>query len=112
MSDALDGPLWMLLSLFALWLVTSAAVAAASVRLSARSPASAVRLEPEAWMALATSGAAVGGFVGVGLAAPGLSMSDTSGGIAASVAVAAVGMVLGAALACGVAAFYLWMREG
>ena len=112
MTDSLDGPLWLLLSLFALWLLTSAAVAAASVRLASREPAGPVRLEPEAWMALATSGAAVGGFVGVGLAAPGLSVADSTGGVALSVAVAAVGMVLGATLSCGVAAFYLWMREG
>ena len=112
MSDALNGPLWLLLSLFALWLATSAVVAAASVRLSSRAVTAPVHLEPEAWMALATSGSAVGGFVGVGLAAPGLAVSTSDGSIALSVAVAAVGMVLGAALACGVAALYLWMREG
>jgi hypothetical protein len=112
MSGSLDGPLWMLLALFALWLATSAMVAVASVRLASRVTAAPVRLEPEAWMALATSGSAVGGFVGVGLAAPGLTVAGASGAIALSIAVAAVGMVLGAALACGVAAFYLWMREG
>lgn len=112
MGESLDGPLWLLLSLFALWLATSAAVAAASVRLASREPAGPVRLEPEAWMALATSGAAVGGFVGVGLAAPGLAAAGSAGGIALSVTVAAIGMVLGATLSCGVAALYLWMREG
>ena len=112
MSSSLDGPLWLLLALFALWLATSALVAAASVRLAARATPTPVRLEPEAWMALATSGSAVGGFVGVGVAAPALSVAASSSGIAMSVVVAALGMVLGAALACGVAALYLWMHEG
>ena len=66
-------------------------------------------LPPEAWMALAASGAAAGGFVAYTTAAAwDIGTAGWPRALAPIVALGALGMVGGAAFACLCAAGYLW----
>jgi hypothetical protein len=92
----------LLLPLFAAWALTTAFVAVAAVKLTDREDDASAPLEPEAWFAIAASGAAVGGFLGI--SAVGWSTAAAARGsfLLWPLTLAAVGMVLGAALAAGV----------
>ena len=106
--------LWLLSALGVGWLVVTCLTAVAAERVGAwlarrpewtadRWPA------PEVWLALAASGAAVGGFVAYALVASlGVGTPGWPGSITPLAAIGVLGMVGGAALSCSCAAAYLW----
>ena len=115
MHDDLTRLLALLAALFALWLVAASLVAAVATRIGELPRWRDGWLEPEAWLALAASGAAVGGFVSYGGAgAMGLFRGASAGSLLAFaplVGITALGMIAGASLACGSAIGYLWARD-
>ena len=97
------------------WCMATWTVALGAVRLGERMAArSGGRtaeqwLPPEAWMALAASGAAAGGFVAYTTAAAwDIGTAGWPGSLVPIALVGALGMLAGAGLACGCAAGYLW----
>ena len=114
MAPELDTILLLLGGLCVAWLAATWVVALGAVRLGerlARRPGwqSDCWLPSEAWLALAASGAAVGGFVAYTTAAAwDLGAAGWPGSIAPIMAVGMLGMIAGAALACLCAAGYLW----
>ena len=112
MDDAQVILLRLMLPIFVMWFAATAIVALATVRLAGRSPTAALRLEPEAWLAVAATGAAVGGFLGISAALPAAQWTRLGPSLAMPLGLAAVGMVFGAALAAAVVAAFLWSRGG
>ena len=115
MHDDLTRLLALLGALFALWLGAASLVAMLATRRGERPRWQGSWLEPEAWLALAASGAAVGGFVSYGGAgAMGLFVGGATAslaGLVPLVGITALGMLAGAGLACGSAIGYLWARD-
>ncbi|HEU4629743.1 MAG TPA: hypothetical protein VFS08_08345 [Gemmatimonadaceae bacterium] len=110
MHDPTARLLWAFLPLILLWLGISGLMAAVALRLAPGSPDDGTEVVPEVWVIIAGSGAAVGGFLGLGSTAPTSLQAIAQLTVGRSLVAAAVGMLLGAAGAVwlGLAAFALW----
>ena len=114
MNSELTPLLWLLSALFALWLAATVLVGTVAARQGERRAAGGGgRRDAEAGVALAASGAAVGGFLGFsGGGVAGLASLGPLPPLALLLALAGAGMLLGATLACGAAALYLSYGAG
>ena len=102
-----------LLPLLLLWAATSGAVAYAAHALASRGPDTGRRLGPEAWMAFAAAGAAVGGFLAVSALLPDVvDGGELRSPVGPVLVYATPGMLIGAAFAAGVAGAVLYLRDG
>jgi hypothetical protein len=109
MEDGVTLLVRLLLPLFVVWAVATALVAVAAVKIADRTDDGGAGLEPEAWFAIAASGAAVGGFLGI--SALGWSTAARGAVLLWPITLATIGMLLGAALAAGVVLAYLRFRD-
>lgn len=101
---------WSFLPLFGSWLVISALVTVAAVRIAGDGADGDARLEPEVTLVIAGSGAAVGGFLGLGSLVAASLRAMTGAASGSALATAAAGMLLGAAGATGLALVVVWLR--
>ena len=111
MDDAFRLAIWVLLPSLALWFAVSALVAAAFLHLTDRASTDRLRLGSEAWIAVAASGAAGGGFLGFTMALAASPAAQLGFGLLAVVTKVAAGMLLGAGLAATLAFLALWFAS-
>ena len=111
MEDGVLLLIRLLLPLFVLWAAATALVAVAAVKIADRADDGGAALEPEAWFAIAASGAAVGGFLGISMLGWSTAAAAQGAVLVWPLTLATIGMLLGAALAAGVVLAYLRMRD-
>ena len=108
MDDGVALLFRLLLPLYVIWIAITGTVARASLWFTGRSQRGVLRLDPEAWLALAASGAAVGGFLGISAAFPAVSAGRVAVGV--PLLLATVGMLGVASLVVALVMLYLWYR--
>ena len=108
MSDVLSTLFWAFLPLLVLWFVITGLVTAAALRIAGPSAADSAALPTEVWLAIVASGAAAGGFLGLGSVVP-TSVSEVAALTAMNSLLSAVaGMVLGGAATAGLGLLVTW----
>ena len=116
MSDVSSLLLAVLLPLVCMWAGATTLVTVVMLRLTGgRETADGrglPRFSAEMWGAIAASGAAAGGVLGLSTVAPALPLGVAAGGLARLLTVTAIGMLGGAAATAGLVLLATWLWSG